>query len=188
MVSQTNTIIDTSKHRDSSELELSSVGRTLSAAKELVGNSADVGSRVVGQALAKVGGSIKGNKSKTLRDITQTLFGAGFGLSLFKNLLNIPKMLSDPATKEKQSPMLIKGANWLIGGSLAITLLRGVLGGAALSLPMFIAGLVGFIITYGLSTSYESKDSAFGKIASAFGLRDKLHDALDSLKIGNILG
>jgi hypothetical protein len=170
--------------RDASELAMSKVGKTLTTTKSVIGDSLDVGSRVLGQTLAKAGGAVKGSKNKNVNDIAKSLLGAGFGLSFFKDMLGIPKMLSNPELREKQSPMIIKGAKWLLGGSMAMGLLKGVMGGAGLSMPMFVFGLVAFVFTHGLSSTYENPNSLFSKLTSGFGLRDKLIDAMDSVKIG----
>lgn len=176
-----------SEQRDFSELAMSEVGRTLNTTKTVLGDSIDVGSRVIGQTLAKVGGAVKGSKNKNVNDIFKSLLGAGFGLSFFKDMLGIPKLLSNKGDNEKQSPMLIKGAKWLVGGSMAMALLKGVMGGAGLSLPMFIFGLIAFTVTHGLSSTYENPNSLFSKVSSGFGLRDKLVEAMDSLKISKFL-
>ncbi|MDD9897438.1 MAG: hypothetical protein OXU45_00410 [Candidatus Melainabacteria bacterium] len=172
---------------ESRDLELSAVGKGLNTASGALSNSVDVGSRVVGKALASATGSLKKTESKTIKDVLKALLGAGLGLSFFKEMLGIPKALSDPETQEKQSPLLIKGTKWVVGGSLALGLLKGVMTGTGLSMPLLMFGLLTFAGTHALSSSYENPNSIFGKVTSGLGLRDKLIEALDTLKFSKFL-
>ncbi len=173
---------------DPRDLGKSHVSKALTVAKNITGESIAGGTHAMAATINKVVDTVKASSQhRNLRDLIIALAGGTFGLGFIKNILGIPKLISDPKYAEKQSPLLISGAKWVAGGTMAFGLLRGLMGGAGLSGAGMATGLLAFIVPYALSSLYENENSIFSKLTSTIGLREKIVDLMDSLKFSNIL-
>jgi hypothetical protein len=163
---------------------VSPVGKVLNTAKDLTGDAIQTSTSVFSSSLGKLKDiATKGEFNGNIKDLLLTFIGGVFGLKTISSLLGAPKYFSDTANKEKHSPVILSAGKLISGAALAYGLLTRVMGGVGLSSGGMLIGMAIFAGLQFFTSLYEDKNSIAGKILDAVGLRDKLVDGLDYLKI-----
>lgn len=125
-------------------------------------------------------------QNKNVRGIVLGVLGSIFGLSSIKGILGIPKTLSQKGAEDKQAPMLIKAAQWIAGGSIALGSFRALTGGGLMSNPALITGIIIFLGIKTIISSYENDHSLPAKLLEMIGLRDKVKDIANDMRMENL--
>jgi hypothetical protein len=124
----------------------------------------------------------KTSDNKNIRSMILASVGSLFGLGFFKDILKVPKLLTDKNPNDKQAPMLLKASKWIAGGALSYGALRALLSGAGMANPTILVGVVAFLALQGTINFYENENSIFSKFLKILGIRDDLKTAIDDFK------
>ena len=129
----------------------------------------------------------QGSKKNGLRSALLAGLGTIFALKTFKGLLEFPKRLTDKENQGQYAPLLLSGAKWVAGGTLALGAIRAFTSGNGISNPTIITGLIAFAGLSLITSAYENENSAISKILTMLGLRDKVKSLTNDLQTDQLI-
>ncbi len=125
--------------------------------------------------------------NNNLKSILFGILGSIFGLSSLKGILGIPSLLKSKDSEDKQAPILIKGAQWVAGGAIALGVFRGLAGGAIISNPALMIGIASFLVLRGIISAYENEHSPISKLLEMLGIREQVKELTNTAKLDELV-
>jgi hypothetical protein len=171
-------------HQDSSK---SKVAQTAQIATSGLQQAMSSGLKIVSNTSKNlINFTNQSTENKNIKNLVYGVIGSIFGLSTLKGLLEIPKQILGKADGKTKAPMLLKSAQWLSGGAIALGAFK-TFTGAGLTNPALMIGIGVFLFFKALNSSYENENSPISKILETLGLRDRIKTMIDDTQVDQLL-